>query len=625
MEQLEKVLEQSFLDYSAYVIQRRAIPDARDMFKYTARQILHAQFREKLSFGHPIKKSLKSVAAATGFSYVHGNASAYEQIIRMGRPLVQRYFFETINGNYGTPTGANTYSADRYTEAQLSELGLWLFKDIASGTITADDWEPTYDEEGVFPKVLPSVGYYNICNGSFGSIAPTMISSVPQFNLREVNETICRLITNPLEEVALLPDFASGGILLNPRTVRISLEKGEGKSALIRGKITRGAGYLDITEIPYGVYTDTICNELERGINEGKCPATSFKDLSKKTVQFRVYGKNLDELEAWLYRNTSVQKHFTIKMIMLDNGKTPKLFGIKEALLAHIDHAKAVRRRALQYELDQLKARQEILEGLLKAYSILDDVIATIKGSQGKADAIQLLYSQFGFTRNQAEAIVDLRLHRLSAIDIQKLQEELEENIEHQGDIQETLDVTEKFNQQLIALYEAVARKFGDKRRTEINESDIFETAQDGSKPTENFYYRWSEDGYLAVSETEATTSNTWGDFSEKAAPDDDLIIVTTNVRGFKKKGNDFLLGEVKWPELIKLNPNEKVLFIISAESLDNFDFVEVIDSASKTWSLHKSFVLVGASPRGKKLVNGKYEIKQVHLHQGASQYPKLK
>lgn len=609
IEKLESVLEDSFLQYSSYVIQRRAIPDARDMMKYTARQILHAQSREKLDAKHPFKKSLKSVSAATSFSYVHGGTSCYEQIIRMGRPLVQHYFLEEINGNYGTPTGSQTYSADRYTEARISPLAMQMFDHITKDTLNAADWEPTYDEEGVFPKVLPSLGYYNIVNGSFGSIAPTMISSIPQFNLKEVNDAIISLIREPGADISLLPDFASGGILLNPKTTLDSLARGEGKSALIRGHIKRtGTGYLEVVSLPYGVYTNTICTELEKALDKGGCPFTEFKDLSKRDVNVRIFSSNLEALEEWLYKNTSIQKHFTIKMIMLDNGKTPKLFGIKDALLAHIKHAKAIWRRALEYDLQQLKDRQEIIEGLLKAYSILDEIIALIKASAGRADAVAKLVNSFSFSARQAEAIVDLRLHRLSAIDIQALKDELESNLNQQADIQETLDVEQKFNLQLIAMYEEVARKFGDKRRTEIFGQDIFESAQDGNKATEEFKMEWDANGFTAVSgPTEKV-------YNMLVQPDDKLIIVTNQVRGFTRLGKDFTLGTFKWSDLIKLQPDEEVLFVIHADALDQFDQVQMKDEDGKLWSLHKSFVLLKSSQRGKKLTTGKQRMVQVHL-----------
>ena len=466
---LEKILEESFLDYSAFVLQRRAIPDARDGFKYTARQILHAQLREKLDAKHPFKKSQKSVAAATSFSYVHGDASCYEQIIRMGRPLVQRYFLEEFNGNEGTIINSSDYSAQRYTECRLSPLGMALFDYLK--VLPKENWSPTYDEEGEFPLVLPSVGYYNICNGSFGSIGVGLISSIPQFNLGQVNRAICDLISDPTIEPCILPDFASGGILLNPKTTLDSLNRGEGHSALLRGVVKKNIKekYLEVVELPYGVYTNTICVELQKALDKGKPPFKDFKDLTKTKVQIRIYTDKLDECEKWLYKNTSVQKHFTIKLIMLDNGKKPRLFTFKEALLAHVDHAKKIFRLQFENQLDALKSREEIIRGLIRAHSIIDDIIYVIKEeSTSRADAIKNLISHFDFTELQATAIVDMKLHMLTKIDITKLEGELEQNLIDQDYINKILSDEEVFNTHLKERYMEIADKYGDKRRTQI-------------------------------------------------------------------------------------------------------------------------------------------------------------
>lgn len=295
---LESILEESFLNYSAFVLQRRAIPDVRDGMKYTARQILHAQYKDKLDCKHPFKKSQKSVAAATSFSYVHGDASCYEQIVRMGRPLVQRFFMEEFHGNNGTPCSSDDYSAPRYTEARLSGLTLQCMQYLNDGVLAEKDWSPTYDEEGKFPLVLPSLGFYGLCNGSFGSIGVGLISSIPQFNLREMNQAIINLINDENATVDLLPDFASGGILLNPETVRRSLAAGEGKSALLRGIIKKfpKEGYLEVVELPYGVYTNTVCVELEKAKDKGKrrlrtsriCPRSLCGSVSTLTISTSV-------------------------------------------------------------------------------------------------------------------------------------------------------------------------------------------------------------------------------------------------------------------------------------------------------------------------------------------------
>lgn len=630
IDSLEKILEESFLNYSAFVLQRRAIPDARDGLKYTGRQILHAQFKDKLDAKHPFKKSQKSVAAATSFSYVHGDSSAYEQIIRMGRPLVQRYFLEEFNGNQGTIIASNDYSAPRYTESRLSALGISMFDFINENTLPDGAWSPTYDEEGLFPLVLPSVGYYNLCNGSFGSIGVGLISSIPQFNLREMNETICKLIDDPSVEVDLLPDFASGGILLNPQTTAASLAAGEGKSALIRGVVKHlpKEKCIEITELPYGVYTNTICVELQKALDGGKPPFKDFVDLTKQGVRIRVYTDSPEACEKWLYKNTSVQKHYTIKLIMLHNGKLPKLFTLKEAIMAHITHSKSVFRKHYEYKLNVLKARAEVLNGLIKAYSILDDVITCIKRSADKANAIVNLMTEFDFTRPQAEAICELKLHRLTNLDIQKLHEELKMNLAEQDEISEVLSNEQIFNTRLKAVYGTVADAFGDKRRTRITEEDSWESGADGGKASKDFWLTTVPErgAYLAAYNQDDEV------FDEVANPgkmrveaDCEYVLITNQMRGFLRNGNEFMLGRVKWEDMFKLKDGETVAMIVKKDDLENFEFVNLCDEDGSWYSLHVSFISTAASKRGKKLVSGKYNVQNFEFCTESSAYPKMK
>lgn len=606
---LESILEESFLNYSAFVLQRRAIPDVRDGMKYTGRQILHAQYKDKLDCVHPFKKSQKSVAAATSFSYVHGDTSCYEQIVRMGRPLVQRYFMEEFHGNNGTPCASDDYSAPRYTEARLSALTRQTFEYLGQDVLSEKDWAPTYDEEGQFPLVLPSVGFYGLCNGSFGSIGVGLISSIPQFNLREINQAIIHLVEDPNANVSLLPDFASGGILLNPQTTLKSLAKGEGKSALLRGKIRKNAaqGWLEIIELPYGVYTNTICGELAKAMEKGKPPFKDFKDLSKKSVQLRIYADDLDACEKWLYKNTSTQKYFTIKLIMLRDGKLPKLFTLKEALLEHVNHAKKVYRRHFEYELTVLKNRAEVIEGFIRLRSILDEVIAAIRNVDGaKAAVIVMLRKDFDFTELQATAIADRRLHQLSKFDIVKLEQELEENRNEQGQLAYILNNEPEFNKRLIAVYQEVADTYGDARRTAIVDTDEYESAFSG-KVEKSTFGVFDNEGYIFAYSRDDEELADFDDFHlARYEPDQELCIVTSGLRAFARKVSELDCGKHKWGDTINLKPDERVLFVLPRTTLDGLSRVVLELSDGSTRNLHPSFVTTAASKRGKKIFASK-------------------
>lgn len=609
MANLEKILEESFLNYSAFVLQRRAIPDVRDGMKYTARQILHAQYKDKLDCAHPFKKSQKSVAAATSFSYVHGDSSCYEQIVRMGRPLVQRYFMEEFHGNNGTPCSSSDYSAPRYTEARLSSIALQIFQYLNDGVIDEKDWSPTYDEEGKFPLVLPSLGFYGLCNGSFGSIGVGLISSIPQFNLREMNQALIALINDPKAEINILPDFASGGILLNPQTVKRSLTEGEGKSALLRGVVEKypKEGYLEVTELPYGVYTNTVCVELEKAKEANQAPFKDFKDLSKKSVRLRIYSDNLDKCEKWLYKNTSVQKFFTIKLIMLRGGKMPKKFSLREAMLEHITHTKSVLRRHYEHELQVLKNRAEVINGFIRLQSILDEVIAAIRAVDGgKSAVIVMLRRDFEFTELQATAIADRRLHQLSRFDIRALEGELEENIEKQHGIEGILGDATIFNGKLSDIYQQVADTYGDARRTRISDVDEWESSASG-KVEKDAYCYLSTTGYIAAySRDDEDLAGCDDRLIINRQPNDVLCIVTNQLRAFARNVSDLSTGRSKWEDLLSLKDGETVIGIMSKSEFDALSSVvfEMADGTERT--LHPSFITTAASKRGKKILAGK-------------------
>jgi len=285
---------------------------------------------------------------------------------------------------------------------------------------------------------------------------------------------------------------------------------------------------------------------------------------------------------------------------MLDGGKRPKLFTFKEALQAHINHASAVLRRDYLAQLEKLKIREEIINGLLHAYSILDNVIQTIKDSNGRTDAIYLLTSTYDFTQRQAEAIVDLRLHRLSKIDITKLQGELDENHQFQNRYDQSLNNQDIFNEDLIQHYTYVIKKYGDVRKTVIYEGNEYESANDGDKPEEPFWMTISPESYLAdYLDTHQTEDTGFVD------PDMELYIITSQLRGFKLRGSDVKLGEHPWSEIIKLNPGEVVRQVVDEDWLKQISTI-VYHIGKEQKKIDKSFLIVRASKRGRKLLDGK-------------------
>ena len=341
---LKETLEQSFQTYAGMTIRDRAICDARDCLKPGARMSMYAQFIEKITPDKPYRKSQKSVAAAMDHFYVHGDMSLYPLFARMGKTWAMRYVLEDFQGNTGTIEESSNEAASRYTEMRLASLAMNLFTNIEKETI--DKWYESYSGEEEYPAVLPSVGFYNIVNGTSG-IATAISSSIPQFNLREVNEAMIKLLHNPevsFDEIYCAPDFCTGAVLLNEAEVKESLRVGYGAACKLRSVLEYDSTdrCIIVKEIPYGVYTETIRGQLMEIIESENNPGIErFLDQSGSTPLIKIFiGKkaNPDKVIRYLYKNTALQYHYAINMIMLDGGKVPKAFGWREALQAHINH-----------------------------------------------------------------------------------------------------------------------------------------------------------------------------------------------------------------------------------------------------------------------------------------------
>ena len=301
--------------------------------------------------------------------------------------------------------------------------------------------------------------------------------SCPQFNLKEVNEALIKLLDNPeisFDEIYCAPDFATGAILLNEAEVKESLKKGEGLACKLRSVVSFDSGErcLIVTEIPYGVYTNTICGELNKILEDEANPGIErYNDLTKGTPIIKIYLKrtaNPDKVLKYLYKNTSLQSHFGINLTMLENGRYPKVFGWKEALQAHINHEKEVYRRGYEFDLNKIEQRIHIIEGLLICLAQIEEVIQTIKSSSSTITASKALCENFLLDEAQAKAVLDMKLSRLAHLEVEKLKNEKEKLEKEATAIKEVLDNTELFNEQLKNGWREVAEKFGDARRTKV-------------------------------------------------------------------------------------------------------------------------------------------------------------
>ena len=471
----ENSIQDAFLEYGASVAQERAIADVRDGLKIGLRQGLYAQYTNKLTHNKPYKKALKSVAAATSQSYVHGDKAIYDTFVRMAKPWAARYLLEDAQGAVGSPCAPDDHTASRYLEMRASELSDIFFDGLKKNAI-GDEWYNNYDDTEKIPSVFPSIGFWNIVNGCTG-IAVAMSTNIPQFNLKEVNQALIKLIQNKdinFDEIYCPPDFATGGTITNAKEVKESLEKGKGASIRLRADLTYNQkdNVIIASHLPYGVYTNTVIGQLasltEEDENYG---IAKVIDHTKKEADIRIYltkAANPTVMIQKLYKDTSLESWFGINMIMLDHGRFPKVFGWREACQAYIDHIRECKKRELQYDLDALVARNHILEGLLIAIAHIDEVVALIRHSESAADAKQALMKNYNLDEEQAKAILDLKLQRLANLEAIKINKELEENQVEIDKLNNILSNPLEIDKILINILDEVAKKFGDARRTKI-------------------------------------------------------------------------------------------------------------------------------------------------------------
>lgn len=475
MADIKKIVEDSFARYAGNVIMNRAICDARDLLKPSARMLMYCQMAVTKNIpSKPFVKSARVVGDALGHYYEHGDSSCYGTYMRMSKPFAMRYPLEDCQGNNGTLNNTSDEASMRYTELRLNPLGYSLFGDIDKETIF--EWSNNFDETEKYPKVAPSKGYYNICNGTVG-LGIALSSSIPQFNLREVNEALIKLLWNPdipFEEICIMPDYATGALLLNADEVKKSLEIGSGAAAKLRSvieydKLKRA---LIVRELPYGVYTETISAQIQQLLEkEPNCGIDNVNDASHKKPDYEIYlTKNAspEKVLKLLYKETSLENFSGINMTVLVDGKKPAVLGLRELFQTHLDHEKTVYINGFQFDRRKILARLHILEALIKAISMIDEVVKIIKQSADTKSALIGLQKLLDIDETQAKAILDLKLSRLTHLDVSKLTSEKAELEKELTRIEAILANEVLLKKEIEKGLREVAEKFGDARRTQI-------------------------------------------------------------------------------------------------------------------------------------------------------------
>lgn len=426
---LEDIMGERFGSYSKYVIQDRAIPDVRDGLKPVQRRILYAMYKEKNTHDKPFRKCAKTVGVVIGNYHPHGDTSVYDAMVRMSQSWKQRTPYVEIHGNNGSIDG-DSAAAMRYTEGRLAKISNELLKDIEKDCVTL---APNFDDTILEPTVLPAKFPNLLVNGATG-ISAGYATNIPPHNLGELIDATILLIRNPnaslddVMEIVKGPDFPTGGFALGIEGIKTAFETGRGK-VIVKSKIEVIKKQIVITEIPYEVNKANLVRKMDEIRIDKKVDGISEVRDESSREGLRIVidtktGANIELIINYLLKNTDLQVNYNYNMISIVNRR-PKLLGIIPILKAYIAHQKEVITLRTQFELDHAKVRLHIVEGLIKALSILDEVIKTIRASKNKSDAIDNLVNHFDFTIEQATAIVMLQLYKLTNTDVTELEDEL--------------------------------------------------------------------------------------------------------------------------------------------------------------------------------------------------------
>ena len=505
-------LKNSFLEYSMSVIVARALPDARDGFKPVHRRVLYAAYGLGMTSSRPHKKSARLVGEVIGKYHPHGDTAVYETMVRMAQDFSMRYMLMDGHGNFGSIDGDGA-AAMRYTEARMSKIADTMLEDINKNTV---DFVDNYDGSESEPTVLPSLFPNLLANGTNG-IAVGMATNIPPHNLSELVEAIKLVAHNPevsIDEIKTVlhgPDFPTGAQIIGAKGIDDYFRTGRG-SVIIRAKGTyttnesTGKSTIIFTEIPYQVNKTTLIQriaELAANKESEENGISGIADLrdesSREGIRIVIETKrdvSPEVLMNQLYKKTQLQTSFAANMLALVNGE-PKLINIKDGLQIYIDHQLHVLNRRVNFDLNADKERQHILNGLHIAMSNIDEVVKIIRNSSSDEAASNELKANFKLDDKQTKAILDMRLRTLSGLEREKIETELKDLEVEIKDFEDLLQTKDRQIQNIIERLEALNKKFGDPRRTEIDaESNVDISDEDLIKKTD-ILLTMSSRGYL--------------------------------------------------------------------------------------------------------------------------------
>jgi topoisomerase-4 subunit A len=642
----EEVIGDRFGRYSKYIIQDRALPDARDGLKPVQRRILYAMYKEGNTADKAYRKSAKTVGNVIGNYHPHGDTSVYDAMVRMSQDWKVRNVLVQMHGNNGSIDG-DPQAAMRYTEARLSQLAAQLLRDIDRNTVP---FAANFDDSDSEPIVLPSRFPNLLVNGSTG-ISAGYATDLPPHNLGEVIDAVIMQLENEEVSVDELmtvmkgPDFPTGGIIQGIDGIRQAYNTGKGK-IVVRSKTSfevmkGGREQIVITEIPYEIVKANVVRKIDELRVDRKVEGIAeVRDETDRTGLRIVIDLKKDAdaqgVLSYLYKNTDLQITYNFNMVAISN-KTPKLMGLKQLIHSYTEHQKEVVTRRSLYDLEKAKDRSHVLEGLIRALSILDEVIATIRASKDKGNAKENLINKYDFTDRQAEAIVTLQLYRLTNTDVTQLEKEAKELEKVIEKLEAILASKTKLLSVIKKELEEIKSTFADQRRSEIQaEIEEIKINLEVMVPAEDVLVTVTRDGYVKRTSLRSYAASSADEVGKK---DDDILLyqidsnTTYTLLLFTSKGN-FLyipvheLPDIKWKEIgqhianiIQIEKDEK---IIAAYSVKDFNESEQFllfftkNGTVKRSSLSEFKVQRYSKPIvGVKLKDPNDEVIDVHLTNG--------